>query len=207
MPAPSSSSSDVLAALRAATGPRHAVLDSSMPLAKAHPSIDDYRDHLLLLHAWLGPIETWLAQFADGPQDSGVLSPIRRTPIIEADLAHASIAPVDAFAPVTFPPSPHSSRAYRWGVCYVVEGSQLGGAVLYKRLRAQLAPHPLQYLGGNGAPVGPRWQQFVQALQAHVTDHAAIAAACDGATDAFDTLLSLLPDQADQLAGSFTGRD
>jgi heme oxygenase len=44
-----SHSPDVLAALRAATAQRHATLDCSMPLAKAHPSIADYRDHLVLL--------------------------------------------------------------------------------------------------------------------------------------------------------------
>jgi heme oxygenase len=42
-----------------------------------------------------------------------------------------------------------ASPAWRWGVCYVIEGSQLGGAVLYKRLHERLAPHPLRYLKGD----------------------------------------------------------
>jgi heme oxygenase (biliverdin-IX-beta and delta-forming) len=94
---------------------------------------------------------------------------------------------------VTFPPSAQDDSAYRWGVCYVVEGSQLGGAVLYKRLRAQLAPHPLHFLGADGAPVGPRWQQFVHALRVSIVTDEARARACEGAVDAFDSLLSLLP--------------
>jgi heme oxygenase (biliverdin-IX-beta and delta-forming) len=167
-----------------------------MPLSKAHPTIDDYRDHLLLLNAWLGPVEAWLSRFDDGPQNRDVLSPVRRVPLIESDLRHASIAPlthVEQIEPVTFPPSAHNDSAYRWGVCYVVEGSQLGGAVLYKRLRAQLAPHPLHFLGADGVPVGPRWQQFVHALRVSIVTDEARARACEGAVDAFDSLLSLLP--------------
>ena len=83
-----------------------------------------------------------------------------------------------------------ASAAYRWGVCYVVEGSQLGGAVLYKRLAPRLAPHPLAYLRGNGSP-GPRWQQFLAALRAQVVEPGQIDDACAGARDAFDRLIAL----------------
>ena len=83
-----------------------------------------------------------------------------------------------------------AGAAYRWGVCYVVEGSQLGGAVLYKRLASRLVPHPLDYLRGNGSP-GPRWQQFLAALRANVVEPAQIEDACAGARDAFDRLIAL----------------
>ena len=82
------------------------------------------------------------------------------------------------------------SAGWRWGVCYVIEGSQLGGAVLYKRLAPALAPHPLAYLRGNGSP-GPRWQQFLAALRTHVVEPAQIEDACAGARDAFDRLIAL----------------
>lgn len=177
-----------------------------MPLAKADATLDDYRDHLLLLNAWLGPVEAWLSHYSDGPQDREVLAPIRRLPLIESDLGDASMVLAKPFEPVVFPPSSHSDSAYRWGVCYVVEGSQLGGAVLYKRLRAQLAPHPLRYLSGDGAPVGPRWQRFMLALQTGVGTDAAIARACEGAVDAFDSLLSLLPDRESELSSDCSNR-
>ena len=80
-------------------------------------------------------------------------------------------------------------------MCYVVEGSQLGGAVLYQRLHARLAPHPLRYLkGGAGAAnpgPGPRWRLFMQALRAHLRTPAEIAEACAGACDAFDRILAV----------------
>lgn len=177
-----------------------------MPLAKADVTLDDYRDHLLLLNAWLGPIEAWLSHYTDGPQNPEVLPPVRRLPLIESDLGHASMTPANLFEPMAFPPSLHNDSAYRWGVCYVVEGSQLGGAILYKRLRAQLAPHPLLYLGGDGAPVGPRWQRFMHALQTSVGTDAAIARACEGAADAFDSLISLLPNQVNELPDGVADR-
>ena len=85
-----------------------------------------------------------------------------------------------------------ASAAYRWGVCYVIEGSQLGGAVLYQRLHERLAPHPLRYLKGDAAGPGPRWRASCRrcaAQRAHAG--AKIADACAGACAAFDRILAL----------------
>jgi heme oxygenase len=84
-----------------------------------------------------------------------------------------------------------ASAAYRWGVAYVVEGAQLGGAVLYQRLHEAMAPHPLRYLRGNPAGPGPRWRAFMLALKEHVTTEEEIADACTGACGAFDRILAL----------------
>jgi heme oxygenase len=83
-----------------------------------------------------------------------------------------------------------ASPAYRWGVCYVIEGSHLGGAVLYQRLHERLAPHPLRYLRGAPGGPGPRWRAFMQALRANVRKPAEVADACAGACDAFDAILA-----------------
>lgn len=184
------SPADILTALRDATASRHAELDGGMPLARTLPGLEDYRDHLALLRRWLVPVEAWQAGFADGPQDAALLAPAPHLPLIEADLADPSLAPVDAM----LPPAPwqgHDSAAYRWGVSYVIEGSRLGGTVLYRRLAERLAPHPLRYLSGGGVPPGPRWQLFLRTLRAQVRGEAAIAEACQGARDAFDSLIAL----------------
>jgi heme oxygenase len=177
---------DVLAALRAATAERHAELDAHTPLAAAQVDLAAYGAHLRLLEQWLAPVPAWLDSFSDGPRLPDYLGAIR------ADLDHAALATSTAIAapqPVAAWPAP-ASAAYRWGVCYVVEGSQLGGAVLYKRLAPALAPHPLAYLRGAGSP-GPRWQQFLAALRTHVVDADQIDDACRGARDAFDSLIAL----------------
>ena len=204
---------DVLAALRAATAERHAILDAQTPLAQADVDLAAYRAHLQLLEQWLAPIAAWLggsmpgeSESPRGAADDGgdirahapVLPDYLAT--IRADLAHPSLdgqaaaagkaCADDAQRSAAQPWPAQASAAYRWGVCYVLEGSQLGGAVLYKRLAERLAPHPLAYLRGNGSP-GPRWQQFMAALRAHVTSPAQVAEACQGARDAFDRLIAL----------------
>lgn len=180
---------DALKALRAATAERHTLLDSGLALAGAAPTLDDYASHLRMLRAWLAPIEDWLAS---GPGPADALPPLRRIPLIDADLNHVSFARRREPMPSDQTSWPEdASAAYRWGVAYVAEGSQLGGAVLYQRLSSQLAPHPLAYLRGEAAGPGARWRSFMLALKEHVSSEEAVAEACAGACDAFDRLLAL----------------
>ena len=181
---------DVLAALRRATASRHEVLDSGLALSGEAPTLGDYASHLLLLRNWLIPLQAWLACFADAPVG---LPPAGRLALIDADLQEPSLAgivalPLPAVADTAWPLD--ASAAYRWGVCYVIEGSQLGGAVLYQRLHQSLAPHPLRYLRGAPDGPGPRWREFMLALRANVRGDAAIAEACAGACAAFDAILA-----------------
>jgi heme oxygenase len=160
-----------------------------MPIAGDCVTLSDYRTHLRMLHAWLVPITAHLARHTDGPQGSTILPPSDYLAAIEADLADL---PADLEAMPVTDVAFRTDPAYRWGLCYVIEGSQLGGAVLYRRLAATLAPHPLRYLRGQDAGPGPRWQHFIRALRAHVNDETQIDSACRGAMDAFDSLLAIL---------------
>ncbi|WP_229425199.1 biliverdin-producing heme oxygenase [Massilia sp. Se16.2.3] len=158
--------SDVLAALRRATSSRHERLDSGLPLSALDATLADYAHHLQLLRAWLLPLAAAWPGRDDGPRGESI-SPAPHLALIEADLADPALAscPAAAFAPSLAWPE-EASPAYRWGAAYVVEGSQLGGAVLYKRLAAQLAPHPLRYLHGAGeSGPGPRWRAFMAGLR------------------------------------------
>ncbi|GGB83129.1 biliverdin-producing heme oxygenase [Pseudoduganella buxea] len=184
---------DILAALREATASRHAVLDHAMPLAQHAPTLRHYRDHLSLLRRWLAPLEAWQARFGDGPQDAALLPPAPHLPLLDADLADPALADLPALPPaaIDVPWFAADSAAYRWGVSYVIEGSRLGGTVLYRHHADRLAPHPLRYLHGDGTPPGPRWQQFLRALRDAVQSPEGIATACAGARDAFDSLIAL----------------
>jgi heme oxygenase len=182
------SEADPLTALRAATASRHAALDAGLPIGAPDASLHDYVAHLVLLRTWLVPLHAWLAGFADGPP----LDLAARLARIDADLADAGYTCPDAPTGGAWPAA--ASPAYRWGVHYVIEGSQLGGAVLYDRLRDRLAPHRLRYLKGDDAGPGPRWRVFMQALRAGVRTPAEIADACAGACDAFDRILGLRAD-------------
>lgn len=194
---------DILAALRQATASRHARLDHAMPLTAPAPTQDDYHQHLQLLQAWLTPMRRWQSGFTDGPQDSALWQADDTPAQIAADLAHAHAhvqagGMAHAAPPCRWPWPDRAGAAYRWGVMYVVEGSRLGGAVLYRKLATRLAPHPLHYLGAQDGQPGPRWQRFLAALRNQVTTAAQCADACSGACDAFDALLALLPASAGQ---------
>ena len=185
---------DPLTALRAATASRHAALDAGLPIGAPDASLHDYVAHLVLVRTWLVPLHAWLAGFADGPQPDLAARLAR----IDADLADAGRAPPVAPGGDAWPAA--ASPAYRWGVHYVIEGSQLGGAVLYERLRERLAPHGLRYLKGDDAGPDPRWRVFMQALRASVRTPGEIADACAGACAAFDRILGLRSDPRTGLA-------
>jgi heme oxygenase len=182
---------DVLAALRTATASRHERLDSGLPLSAPAPSLADYAAHLRMVRDWLLPLQAWLDGHADGPRAEASLAPTGRLALIDADLREPgmpTVLPVRASS--AWPDG--ASPAYRWGVAYVIEGSQLGGAVLHARLATPLAPHPLRYLRGEGGP-GPRWRAFMIALRAAVQSPQEIIDACAGACTAFDSILELAP--------------
>lgn len=179
----------VLEALRAATASRHEQLDGGLPLALPDAGLPEYAMHLQLLRDWQAPMHAWLAGFDDGPQGAHGLPTIDRMALLEADLLEPGMA---LRAPLPVAPWPvQASAAYRWGVMYVVEGAQLGGAVLYQRLHQAMAPHPLRYLRGDPAGPGPRWRAFMLALKEHVITPAEVADACAGACGAFDRILAL----------------
>jgi heme oxygenase len=179
---------DPLAALRSATASRHQELDSGLPIGALDASLGDYACHLAMLRAWLAPLQAWLPGFQDGPR----FDQAGRLALIGQDLAERGMPSAPAAAPAAAPAWPSvASEAWRWGVCYVIEGSQLGGAVLFQRLHERLAPHPLRYLKGDAAGPGPRWRVFMQALREHVRSPAEIAEACAGACAAFDGILAL----------------
>jgi heme oxygenase (biliverdin-IX-beta and delta-forming) len=189
------SSAAVLAALREATSERHELLHEIMPLSVESVALRDYLAHLAILRDWLAPLEPWLQSFDDGPQSPALPARINRLALIDADLAHASVRPHDLVHSAEKLParawSGAQSAAYRWGVCYVIEGSQLGGAVLYARLKERLAPHPLGFLDAGRDTLGPRWRAFTHAMAADVNTPVTIDEACRGAADAFDRLIEL----------------
>jgi heme oxygenase len=183
---------DPLSALRSATASRHQELDSGLPIGAPDASLTDYASHLAMLRAWLAPLQAWLPGFQDGPR----FDQAGRLALIDQDLGEQGMpasASASASASAAAAPAWPSAAgaAWRWGVCYVIEGSQLGGAVLHQRLHERLAPHPLRYLKGDAAGPGPRWRIFMQALREHVRTPAEIAEACAGACAAFDSILAL----------------
>lgn len=186
---------DVVNALRAATATRHELVHRIMPVSMDSIAVGDYLAHLLVLRAWLAPLQAWLDTFGDGPQAAGAAFCMNRLALIDADLADPSVhlhrrsSPADATAAARW--SGYRSAAFRWGACYVIEGPRLGGAVRYAHLHERLAPHPLSYLKVGRDTLGPHWQAFNHAIEVDVHMPESIREACEGAANAFDSLIDL----------------
>jgi heme oxygenase len=177
-----------LSALRISTKKQHRILDAGMPLAKPEADWLDYIDHLQILAAWIVPLEQWLARFCDGPQGKQAPAFMRYSNLIMLDLEEAEALPTGYIETAGW--QKQESAAYRWGISYVIEGSQLGGEFLYKRLSPRLAPRKLGYLQHKQSG---RWPAFLQAMAENVITLKEIDSACAGAVDAFDALLQQLP--------------
>jgi heme oxygenase (biliverdin-IX-beta and delta-forming) len=190
----SAADGDPLGALRRATRSRHERVDHAMPLSRAGaPPRQAYRAHIALLRTWLQPLHHGLAQADDAGLRDIVVGAGERLAQMQDDLDELERLDGPLLAPVAhgaFPSS--SSPAYRWGVAYVIEGSQLGAALLHRRLAATLAPFLPRYLAGDAAGPGPRWLHFIAALRNSVRGEQAVADCCDGACAAFDRLLAPL---------------
>lgn len=134
--------------MRAATSD----LDARLLLARPDAGAREYLSYAAAMWGWLSPLEpqlwcaTWPSELDPAARDGK-----RRW--LEADLA---VLGYDGKPPVDPTGLDLSSQAARFGVAYVVEGSQLGGQVLLRRLGPALAPHVPRYLAGYGASTGAR---------------------------------------------------
>lgn len=207
---------DPVAALRAATHAQHEALDRALPLASDTADLGDYVAHLQMLRPWLLNLRSALCAAQVPALDAAARRIDDKLEALDADLADAATAvhalpsgptqprpasPVGEGVTARGPdlPSPSSDdwRAaawaepgFAWGLAYVVEGSQLGGLMLHRRLSARLAPHPLRYLAGTGGRTGSSWQAFLTQLRLALSHApAASAAAQRGAVAAFARLM------------------
>lgn len=175
---------DPVIQLRVATQRLHQTLDRGLPLAGPAPGLMDYALHLCVLRDWEAAITSWLQRTGAG-SDSLFL--------IRLDLADCASTDLPSALP-RLSPEPVRARddgslAFCWGMRYVLEGSRLGGQVLWRRLRDRLAPHPLRYLNASGK-AGPRWPEIQATLRAQFAAKPALQAGCQGAEAAFELLLA-----------------
>lgn len=194
---------EVLRPLRTATQALHEALDSRLPIARDDASLADYAAHLRALRPWLASVQQALSASGDPGLERVARRTERRLAALALDLEDAgappsatggpSAASAVAVAPADADPWAGAVRdpAFAWGLAYVLEGSQLGGAMMFKRLAPRLAPHPMRYFQPVDAPEGlaAQWKDFVAQLAAALHDPAAVGAAQRGAVAGFETLM------------------
>ncbi|AVJ29439.1 biliverdin-producing heme oxygenase [Achromobacter spanius] len=178
--------------LREGTRERHETLDQGLALAEDHVDRGHYLAYLRALLGWLEPLEQRLWQL-DWPQSLRARERAGKTVWLHEDLNAAG----DAASIVHCEHSPQVAKAdaYALGVAYVVEGSQLGGRFLAKRLQAVAPDLPQRYLHGYGDQVGPLWKEFLLYLDSEAGALGREAQALQGARDAFDSLTGWLRSQ------------
>ncbi len=176
--------SRALALLRSSTNQLHEALEARLVIARPDVTAEQYRDYLAALWGWLVPFE---GRLWSAPWPPSVQPELRRNKclwMLEDMVALGMTRPALEVLPRCDTPAPLSSAAERFGVAYVIEGSQLGGQVLLQRIGPAMAPHTPRYLQGYGAETAARWRSFVTALDATLDD-AALDVAADTARQTF----------------------
>jgi heme oxygenase len=172
--------------IRASTADVHQALESTLEVARPDAGEAAYGRYLAALLGWLEPLEQrlWSLEWP-----SPVVPALRtgKTRWIEADLrARGSSAAQISALPRQRALPPMSSLAQRFGAAYVVEGAQLGGQVLLRRLGPRLAPLPARWLEGYGHDTGGRWRSFLTALGSSVHERADAELAAGSARVTFE---------------------
>jgi heme oxygenase len=184
--------SPVHQALRAGTRERHETLDQGLALTGDDIDRASYVTYLRALLGWLEPLEQQLWQL-DWP--GSLQAPVRanKSAWLREDLVQtgdtAAVPRCEDW------PALQAPDAYALGVAYVVEGSQLGGRFLARRLQDVAPALPLRYLHGYGEQVGPLWKEFLLYLDSEAGAQGREAHALQGARDAFDSLTAWLRSQ------------
>lgn len=178
--------SPALAALRAATATAHVALENALEIGRDAADEGAYARYLQAVLGWIDPLERCLWS-APWPAPVEPLARARKTSWIESDLRarglndHA-ISQLPRYT--TLPPMP--TLAHRFGVAYVVEGAQLGGRSLLRRLGPRIAPLPARWLEGYGHDTSGLWSSFLDALAANVRDRVDVEAAAHNARLTFE---------------------
>ena len=179
----SSSRNELLDELRARTADLHRALDERVA-DRSVLSVQGYV-RFLTMHARIIPTaEKWLAgqsAFHDIPDAQGRL----RNTSLESDFRGLGI-PMPASENMSF----LNEKTSVAGICYVLEGSRLGGAYLASLIGQGGARHPVNFLcQGREKPL---WRSFLDWLSSLEQTRANIDGAADAAENMFRTYLSVL---------------
>lgn len=184
----------LLETLKTQTRSQHSRLEqlNGLPATRA--------DYERLLERFLGFVEPWEKRLADRVAETDLLRAGReKTSWLEEDLGKLGWdADEIASAPRCTDLPDANSRAALLGVCYVLEGSTLGGQIMARHAHEVLGFEPGtgdRYFRSYGADVGPRWQAFRAELLLHSSPEAD-AEIVQAAQDTFEKLAAWFSPEA-----------
>ncbi len=183
-----------LTTIRAATGDLHAALDAELAIGAAEPTPEIYIRHVSAMLGWVEPVERLLAR-AEWPSGLEIEARLHKSAALVTDLAIAGWSSEQiAAVPRCRGLPPLDTVPRRFGALYVIEGSTLGGQVLWRRSQSALSPWPLRALAGYGRDTGRLWRIFVTNLEANGAEPGFAERAARSAAVTFRTLTDWLRD-------------
>lgn len=166
--------------LRNHTRKAHADIDQHpvlRPLVSSQITLAQYAQSLASLHALYSQMEPALGQRVSiGQREFACRS---RKACLEADLQALGCAPMTDQAGLAWAKPQSPSEAV--GVLYVLEGSALGGDMIYGRLCQALPGAPMQFFANEKGLVQARWGQFQSFLRdiENVVEHQRVIAGAE----------------------------
>lgn len=181
------------AELRAATRDLHHRLDHHdllAPLVRSSLDVADYALALQALYAINAPTEQAISDYIDTQGLAFDYATRRRMPDLLADLEYLGInTPQLAWAGPSI-----RSHGQLIGCLYVLEGSTLGGRVIYKQLQNALKLNQQtggRFFAGHGELTMPMWQAF-WTFAAEICSPGQITDATQAASALFESILAHL---------------
>lgn len=149
----------------------------------------DYLHYLTMMYGFVKPIE------AAAYTASHLLPDVAertKTHLLEKDMLQLGLSQqaIDHL-PQADLSNTYLSDAALWGAMYVMEGSSLGGNVLYKHLHKKLdvdAATDAGYFTAYGAATGSRWKTFLQHFTNNAVTNNTEAAIIDAANQTFQKI-------------------
>lgn len=170
--------------LRQATSETHDRIERRLDIVAA---LADPARRVALMHRFWGlhrGAEQALSRVLDGM--AGLDYPSRsKVALLEADLVDLTGARPNRLDPVCR--FEVASCEAGLGIAYVLEGSALGGAMIYREMLARgMSPDGLSFFNPYGSQTGLRWREFIAVLEREGGDEIAAAEIIAGARHGFD---------------------
>jgi len=167
-------SSSALTVLRARTRALHEQIESGINLAKLLSTREGYRSLLAAYLSLYRPFEAALAAAPGAVRELVGFPETGHVRLLEGDLRALGMtdAQINAVADAVGLPDLSETNALL-GALYVIEGSQLGGQMIYRDVQAKLGldkQSGASFFGGEGENTGRHWKQFLSGLEEQVTD-------------------------------------
>lgn len=179
---------NTISELRANTTHLHKHLDSNLPLAKKTPTLQDYIQHLQMLHEWLMLFNYSLEVAKTGPYEFGYASNCKALKYLKSDLKNLN---AERFIKKPMVPIKFENDAGLWGFQYVIDGSYLGASSIYQKNAILFNSTSANYFKYAADVSKVRWRKFLSLLDEKIVIEKDLNHLIQGAIFGFELFTSI----------------